>query len=62
MLEGTKKPPTAIHNPLAKAVIANDTTKFGKTLAMNVVIDSAATKSRIATLNNTRTHLLFDES
>lgn len=46
MLEGTKKPPTDIHNPLANAVSANEMTKFGKIEAIKIVMDSAATKSK----------------
>jgi hypothetical protein len=46
MLGCTKNPPTDIHNPLAKAVRARLTTKFGKMEDTNTTRDSAATRSR----------------
>ncbi|KAG7143908.1 hypothetical protein HYQ46_007361, partial [Verticillium longisporum] len=46
MFIGTRKPPTHIHKPLAKAVMARDTTKIGKMLETRTTRDSAARRSR----------------
>jgi hypothetical protein len=43
---GTRKPPTDIHKPFAKAVKAKLTTKLGKMDDTSTTRDSAATRSR----------------
>lgn len=42
----TKKPPTAIHSPLANATSARETTKFGMIEDRRTTKDSAVTRSR----------------
>jgi hypothetical protein len=42
----TRKPPTLIHKPFAKAVRARATTKMGKIDEMRTTRDSAARRSR----------------
>ena len=42
----TKKPPTLIQRPFAKAVRARATTKLGKSEVMSTTRDSAARRSR----------------
>jgi predicted kinase len=42
----TKKPPTLIHSPFAKATRARDITKLGNMAVTKTTSDSAATRSR----------------
>ena len=46
MFGETRKPPTDIHSPFAKAIRASATTKFGKIDEIKTTSDSAATRSR----------------
>ena len=46
MVGGTRKPPTDIQRPFAKAVSARETTKLGKMEDIRTTRDSAATRSR----------------
>ena len=46
MVGETRKPPTLIHRPFAKAVRARDTTKFGNMEDISTTRDSAASRSR----------------